>query len=112
MVNLFGTYNEEERILKDLKTTMDNFQKKVDRCTSKLPNRQNMEFLEGFAIKELGVVENNIASMMDKIDLFESSLRRDDESIEDVQKIINHVCDLCKLVGAFKMKTKKRHLRK
>jgi hypothetical protein len=39
MINLFGTYNEEEIILKDLKTIMDTFQKKVDRCTSKLPNR-------------------------------------------------------------------------
>jgi hypothetical protein len=42
-----------------------------------------MEFLEEFAIEELGVVENNIAAMMDKLDLFERSLRRDDESIED-----------------------------
>jgi hypothetical protein len=42
IVNLFGTYNEEDRILKDLKTTMDTFQKKVDICTCKLPNRQNI----------------------------------------------------------------------
>jgi hypothetical protein len=43
MVNLFGTYNEEEWILKDLKTIMKTFQKKVDRCNSKLPNRQNID---------------------------------------------------------------------
>jgi hypothetical protein len=51
MVNLFGTYNEEKRILIDLKTTMSTFQNKVDLCTSKPPNRQNIEFLEEFAIE-------------------------------------------------------------
>jgi hypothetical protein len=50
--------------------------------------------------------------MMDKLNLFESSLRRDDESIEDVQKRTNHVCYLCKLAGASKMKTKKKLLEK
>jgi Holliday junction resolvasome RuvABC DNA-binding subunit len=70
MVNLFGTYNEEEKILKDLKTTMSTFQNKVDMCTSKPPNRQTIEFLEEFAIEKLGFVENNIAAMMDKLDIF------------------------------------------
>jgi hypothetical protein len=74
MVNLFVTYNEQKRILKDLKTTMDTSKKKVDMCTSKLPNRQNMEFLEDFAIEKLGVVENNIVAMVDNLNLFESSL--------------------------------------
>jgi hypothetical protein len=37
-------------------------------------------------------------------------LRIDDESIEDVQKRTNHVCDLYKLAGALKMKTKKNPL--
>jgi hypothetical protein len=60
---------------------MDTFQTKVDNCTSKLPNMQNMEFLEDFAIEKLGEVENNIVAMMDKLDLFESSLRIDNESI-------------------------------
>jgi hypothetical protein len=46
--------------------------------------------------------------MMDKLDLFKRSLRRYDESIEDVQKRMNHVCDLCKLTGASKMKTRKK----
>jgi hypothetical protein len=49
MVNIFGTYNEEESALKDLKSTMDTFQKKVNKCTSRLPNRQNMEFFEEFS---------------------------------------------------------------
>jgi hypothetical protein len=52
---------------------MEIFHKKVDRC-SKLPNRKNMEFLEDFAIEKLGVVENNVTVMMDKLDLIESSL--------------------------------------
>jgi hypothetical protein len=33
-----------------------------------------MEFLEDFAIEKLGVVENNVTVMMDKLDLIESSL--------------------------------------
>jgi hypothetical protein len=37
--------------------------------------------LKDFAIEKLGVVENNIVAMMDKLDIFERSLRRDDESI-------------------------------
>jgi hypothetical protein len=49
---------------------------------------------------------------MDKLDIFESNLRRDDESIEDVQKRTNHVYYLCKLAGASKMKTKKKLLEK
>jgi uncharacterized protein (UPF0147 family) len=71
-----------------------------------------MEFIEEFAIEKLGVVENNIATMMDKHYILESRLRRDDESIEDVQKTTNHVCDLCKLAGASDMKTKKNPLEK
>jgi hypothetical protein len=43
-----------------------------------------MEFLEDFASEKLGVVENNIVVMMDKLDIFERRLRRDDESIEYV----------------------------
>jgi hypothetical protein len=39
-------------------------------------------------------------------------LRRDNESIEDVHKRTNHVCDLCKLAGPLKMKTTKKSLDK
>jgi hypothetical protein len=46
---------------------MNTSQKKVDMRTSKLPNRQNMEFLEDFAIEKLGVVENNIVAMVDNL---------------------------------------------
>jgi hypothetical protein len=34
------------------------------------------------------------------------------ESIEDVHQRANHVCDLCKLTGASKLKTKKKPLEK
>jgi hypothetical protein len=112
MINFFCTYNEEERILKVLKSSKDTFRRKVYMCTNKLPNRQNMEFLEDFAIEKLGLVENDIAAMIDKLDIFKIILRRDDESIEDVQGRTNHVCDLCKLASASKMKTKKKPLEK
>jgi hypothetical protein len=73
MINLFGTYNEEESALKDLKSTMDTFQKKVDKCTSSLPNRQHMKFLEDFAIEKLGLVENDIAAIMDNLIFFKTT---------------------------------------
>jgi hypothetical protein len=71
-----------------------------------------MEFLEYFAIEKLGLIENDIATMMDKLDIFFSGLRIDDKSIEDVQKRQNHIYSLCKLAGSSKKKTKKNPLKK
>jgi hypothetical protein len=71
-----------------------------------------MEFLEDFSIEKLGLIENDIATMMDKLDIFFSGLRIDDKSIEDVQKRQNHIYSLCKLEGSSKKKTKKSHLKR
>jgi hypothetical protein len=49
---------------------MDNFQKKVSKCTDRLSKRQNMEFVEDFCIEKLGLVENNISAIMEKLDIF------------------------------------------
>jgi hypothetical protein len=45
-----------------------------------------MELLEDFAIEKLGLIENDIAAMMDKLDIFQSSLRRDDELLRMSRK--------------------------
>jgi hypothetical protein len=54
------------------------------------------------------LVENDIDAIMKKLDTFESSVMRDDECIEDIQNRTNHVCDMCKLARASKIKTKNK----
>jgi hypothetical protein len=50
---VMDSYNEEEWILKALKTTMETFQKKVDMCNSKLPNRQNIDSWKTLLLRNL-----------------------------------------------------------
>ena len=68
----------------------------------RLPDKRNLYHLELFANDKLDKLEDDISNMMQKLDLFNNELQKDEKPVSNVKIKIDHMCEIFKTVGSFK----------
>jgi DUF438 domain-containing protein len=74
----------------------------MENRTKRIPDKRNLEHLGLFPNDKLEGMEHDISNIMQKIDLFENELKKDDKPISDIKQRIDLMCDVFKTVGSFK----------